>query len=247
MKTGGPEKIYRVLLHLFPAPFREEYGDDMVQLFHDRRRELSSSSRSTRISFWTRMLWDLVREAARERAARPGLPRRSKSGGSGMLDVLRQDSRYALRTLSRTPGFTALAVLTFALAIGANTAIFSVLNDVLLEPLPFGHPDELVAIWETSAPEGVEKSDTSAGLFLDWREKNQSLKDLTAWTWDSVVLEGDFETTALNAVLVYPNFFSVLELDPLFGRGFTREDAPQGERGKVVIVSHSLWRDRLGA
>jgi putative ABC transport system permease protein len=241
------ETFYRALLHLFPASFREEYGEDMVQLFRDRRRELSSSFRGNFMDFWARMLWDVLREAARERATRQGFRKRSRSGGSSMLDVLRQDFRYALRTLSRTPGFTALAVLTFALAIGANTAIFSVLNDVLLEPLPFGHPEELVAVWETSARERVEKSDTAAGTFLDWREKNQSLKDLTAWTWDSVVLEGDFDTTALNAVLVYPNFFSVLELDPLFGRGFTMEDSPPGGRGKVVIVSHALWQDRLGA
>lgn len=265
-RPGLPETAYRALLRLFPADFREEYGEDMAELFRDRWREVARARLRVRIEFWARALDDLIREAVRERALRTtSRPRRRQRGGSGMLDVLRQDLSYALRTFSRTPGFSALAVTTFALAIGANTAIFSVLNDVLLEPLPFGHPDELVAIWETSARERVDKSDTSAGLFLDWREKNRSLKDLTVWTWDSVVLEGDFETTALNAVLVYPNFFSLLELDPLFGRGFVMEDAPppavrpsteakpgldrapRGGEGKVVVVSHALWRDRLGA
>jgi len=242
------ERIYRSLLRRFPAGFRDEYGEDVVQLFRDRHAELRGSLGRTRALFWMRILGDLILEASAERVQSMVRGRRkTRRRRSGMFDALRQDVGYALRTLSRTPGFTALAVVTFALAIGANTAIFSVLNDVLLEPLPFGHPEELVAVWETSPREGVEKSDTSAGLFLDWRERNQSLKELTAWTWDSVVLEGDFETTALNAVLVYPNFFSVLELDPLFGRAFTLDDAAPGARGKVAIVSHALWRDRLGA
>lgn len=264
-RPGLAERIYRAFLRLFPAAFREEYGEDMAQLFRDRWREVARARFRDRVGFWARTLQDLLREAAEERALRARThPRHRRRGGSGMLDVLRGDTVYAMRALSRTPTFTALAVVTFALAIGANTAIFSVLNDVLLEPLPFGHPEELVVVWERSAREGVDKSDTSAGLFLDWREKNQSLKDITAWTWDSVVIEGDFETTSLNAVLVYPNFFSLLELDPLFGRGFLMEDAPQkgapaaagkpgadrsplGGKGKVVIVSHALWRDRLGA
>jgi putative ABC transport system permease protein len=261
-RASRSEKLYRLLLRLFPAEFREEYGEDVVQLFLDRRAEIAGSRRS-RAAFWIRSFADLILEAARERAHRMVPSRKAERRGSDMVDALRQDSIYAFRTLSRTPGFTAMVVVTFALAIGANTAIFSVLNDVLLEPLPFGHPEELVAVWETSPREGIEKSDTSAGLFLDWGEKNQCLKDLTAWTWDSVVLEGDFETTSLNAVLVYPNFFSFLEIEPLFGRAFIMQDAPpvvasaegkpgvdrppRGGTGKVVIVSHALWRDRLGA
>ncbi len=243
------ERTYRTLLRLFPAEFREEYGEDVLQLLRDRHRELASSPCGVRAIFWIRAAADLVLEAAAERSQLWIRKRRrnARKKGSGMFDGLRQDVVYALRTLARTPGFTALTIVTFALAIGANTAIFSVLNDVLLEPLPFGNPGRLVAVWETSAVERIDKSDTSAGLFLDWLEKNQSMKDLTGWTWDSVVLEGDFETEALNAVLVYPNFFSVLELDPLFGRSFATDDAAKGTRGKVVIVSHALWRDRLGA
>ncbi|HJS74856.1 MAG TPA: ABC transporter permease, partial [Vicinamibacteria bacterium] len=238
-----------MLLGLFPAAFREDYGEDVMQLLRDRHRELASSPRRTKALFWIRVAVDLMVEAAAERAQlrTAGRRRKDRKKGTGMLDHVRQDVTYALRTLSRAPGFTTLTIVTFALAIGANTAIFSVLNDVLLEPLPFGRPDALVAIWETSPVERIQKSDTSAGLFLDWREKNQSLADLTAWTWDSVVLEGDFETEALNAVLVYPNFFSVLELDPLFGRAFAMDDAAPGARGKAVMVSHALWRDRLGA
>jgi putative ABC transport system permease protein len=242
------ERLCRFLLALFPAPFRQEYGEDVMQLLQDRHRDLPSGQRRARALFWLRTARDLTVECAKERAQHwaENRPSRRKKG-SGMVDALRQDLVYGLRTLWKTPGFTALTVVTFALAIGANTAIFSVLNDVLLEPLPFGRPDALVAIWETSPVERIEKSDTSAGLFLDWREKNQSLTDLTAWTWDTVVLEGDFEAESLNAVLVYPNFFSVLELEPLFGRAFAMEDAAPGSRGKTVIVSHALWRDRLGA
>ena len=164
-----------------------------------------------------------------------------------MLDTLRQDLRYAIRSLAGSPGFTALATLALALGIGANTAIFGVLDGVLLKPLPFGEPESLVVVWETSEREGVEKSETSAGLFLDWRERNRTLQDLTAWTYDTVVLQQDEEALALDAVLVHPSFFSVLRLDPLFGRAFLGEDAPPGVRGQVTLLSHRLWQERFDA
>jgi putative ABC transport system permease protein len=196
-------------------------------------------------------------EASIERREPWGWGPTALKGDRVMIDSFRQDLAYALRSIARAKAFTALVVLTFALAIGANTAIFSVLRGVLLEPLPFGRPEALVALWESKPSEGVVKSETSAGLFLDWRAKNQTLEDLTAWTFDTVVLQGDEESVALNAVLVYPNFFSVLELDPLFGRRFEMDDAPPGPgavkgrnsatRGKAAILSHALWRDRFGS
>jgi hypothetical protein len=245
------ETMYRASLVLFPRPFREKYGSDLVQLVRDRRAELEEKARAARVLFWLRAFADVLTESIAERASRPEDAigrRRSRGKESGiMMDSLRQDVSYALRSIARAPGFTGLIVLTFALAIGANTAIFGVLRGILLEPLPFGRPEALVALWESNPSEGVQRSETSAGLFLDWREKSQTLDDLAAWTWDTVVLQGDEDSEVLNAVLVYPNFFSVLELDPFFGRRFAFDDAPPGERGKVVILSHALWRDRFGA
>lgn len=163
-----------------------------------------------------------------------------------MWDTLWQDLTYAIRTFARSPGFTAVAVITLALGIGANTAIFSVINGVLFQPLRFGQPNDLTVVWETSAAENVEKSETAAGTFLDWRERNQTMDDLTAWTWETFVLQSDDESVSLTGVLVYPNFLSVLRTDPLFGRAFTMDDAMPGRRGDVLLISHALWTDRWG-
>jgi len=163
-----------------------------------------------------------------------------------MFDTTRQDIGYAFRTLLRNPTFAVIAITTLALGIGANTAIFSVINGVVLQPLQFGDPGDLTVVWEVNAGGNVEASETAVGTFLDWREKNQSFEDMTTWTWDTFVLQTKDDSQVLDGVWVYPNFFSVLRYSPLFGRTFVMDDAPTGQRSDVVLISHALWRDRWG-
>jgi hypothetical protein len=140
------EAIYRASLRLFPRSFRDEYGDDLLQLVRDRRAELDGRPRTALAVFWLRAFADLLTESVAERATARShrlILRSSRRKEGIMIDSVRQDVSYALRSIARSPAFTALVVLTFALAIGANTAIFSVLHGILLEPLPFGRPDAL--------------------------------------------------------------------------------------------------------
>jgi len=163
-----------------------------------------------------------------------------------MLDAFGQDIRFALRLLLRAPGFAFIAVITLALGIGANTAIFSVINGVLFRPLQFGEPSQLVVITEQHPTQLTESDAASTGVFLDWRAGNRTLSDVTLWGDSRFVLEIDEEPEWIDGVIVYPNFFKVLQLQPLFGRPFIMDDAVEGRRGNVAIISHRLWRDRWG-
>ncbi len=163
-----------------------------------------------------------------------------------MVDAFRQDIRFALRLLLRAPDFAFISLITLALGIGANTAIFSVINGVLFRPLQFGEPSQLVVITERHPTQLTESDAASTGVFLDWRANNRTLTDVTLWGDSRFVLEMDEEPEWIDGVIVYPNFFKVLQLQPLFGRPFIMDDAVEGRRGNVAIISHQLWRDRWG-
>ena len=137
-----------------------------------------------------------------------------------MLSSIRQDIGYAIRTLLRAPGFTAVVIFTLALGIGANTAIFSVIDAVLMRPLGFTEPDQLVVVLETNAVNGVEASPASIATFRDWEEQSRSFEAMAAWQWSSVTLEEQDDATELLAVIATPNYFSTLGVDALLGRLF---------------------------
>ncbi len=256
MRRSASDLVYRTLLLAFPRSFRREFGGDMLQLFRDKRQETPF------LQLWARTLKDILTYAFLERvqhwrarrSAAPGFSRHvapdepfEQKGLRKMFDQLRQDLGFAIRTFARNPGFTAIALITLALGIGANTAIFSVMNGVLFRPLQFGEPEKLVAVWEYNPDQEAESGDASAGVFQDWRTRNQTFEDLTAWGWDTYVMQGDDESVSVNGVLVYPNFFSVMQMRPLFGRAFADDDADPGRRGTVVLISHRLWQTRWGA
>jgi putative ABC transport system permease protein len=252
-------RVYRLLLRAYPVGFRRAFGDDMVQLFEDKRRDARRRGRTAVWALWVRTLRDIAVHSGRERMATPlgrgalvtlrrtGTPIPTAQARSrALFDALRQDLRFGFRLLARAPGFTLIAVLTLALGIGANTAIFSVINGVLLRPLQLGEPDRLVVIWEENPAQPSESGFASVGVFLDWRETSRTLSDATLWADSRFVVESAGESEWVDGVMVYPNFFQVLQLPPLFGRPFTMEDAAEGRAGNVAIISHRLWRDRWG-
>ena len=160
--------------------------------------------------------------------------------------MLLQDLRYALRILAKQPAFTAIAVLTLALGIGANTAIFSVVNALLLQPLPYPHPEQLVRIRERTPvfPSG------SVGYpnYLDWRANQRGFTDLALYRWGDANLSGtgvDNEPEHVIAARVTFNFLSILGVPPLLGRDFRESDDLPGSR-KVVLISEGLWKRRFG-
>jgi len=153
--------------------------------------------------------------------------------------------RHTLRKLARSPGFTALSVLTVAVAIGANTAIFSVLNGVLLEPLPYEDPERLVGIWHEAPGIGFDNLNQSAGLHLAYRDHNRVFEDVGMWDSTRVSVTGRAEPEQVLAVLVTDGVFPLLRLSPSIGRTFTAEDdAPRSP--ETAVLGHGYWARRFG-
>ncbi|MFN2596640.1 MAG: ABC transporter permease, partial [Pyrinomonadaceae bacterium] len=160
------------------------------------------------------------------------------------METLLQDVRYNFRLMLKRPGFTAAVVLTLALGIGANTAIFSVVNAVLLRPLPYGEPDRLLTVWETMP--GNDRRYVAPGNFADWRAQAQSFAQLAAYADAGFNLSGDGEPERLTGAAVTPNLFDTLGVRPLVGRAFSPEDVSR-EEGRVAVLSYALWQSRFGA
>jgi len=166
--------------------------------------------------------------------------------GFRWLETLLQDLRYALRMLRKSPGFTAVAVLTLALGIGANTAIFSVVNTVLLGHLPYKDPDRLAMIWGTNAQRGVRETPVSPGDFVEWKQKNAAFQDIAASSDDEVTLTGAGAPQLLIGYDFAANYFSILGVSPELGRTFNSEEDRPGAT-KVVVFSDKLWRHTFHA
>jgi predicted permease len=161
------------------------------------------------------------------------------------MNQLFQDIRYGLRGLWKRPGFTAVAVITLALGIGANAAIFSVVNAVLLKPLQFRDPERLAILWEDASFVGFPRNTPAPANYVDWKSQAQSFEDVAATHESSLNLTGDGEPERVPTRRVTHNFFSLLGVQPLIGRGFLPdEDRPNAN--KVVVLSYPLWQGRYG-
>ena len=155
--------------------------------------------------------------------------------------TLLQDLRYGLRTLRKSPGFTVIALFTLALGIGANTAIFSIVNAVLLKPLPFPESEKLMFMTSAFEKQGVTRNfATSYADFLDWRSTAKSFTAMASYHQDSFTLAGMDQPLHVSGETVSGDFFSILGTQPLLGRGFTRDEEKPGTR--VVVLSHDLWQ-----
>ena len=162
------------------------------------------------------------------------------------MDSLVHDLRTSLRALRRSPAFTAAVVITLALGIGANTAIFSVVNGVILRPLPYAAPERLVMIWEEnpSTDYGVRYIPTSSGTFADFRADTSVFSDAGAFRYRSATVGGLGDAEQLWGSELTPSMFTTLAVQPLLGRAFTREEEQPGRPG-VVILSYGLWQRRF--
>jgi predicted permease len=161
------------------------------------------------------------------------------------METLVQDIRYSLRALLQKRGFTIAAVMTLALGIGANTAIFSVVNAVLLRPLPYQEPDRLIIVGESIPNEKTSEYEISYPNLLDLRAQNQSFEQVSAFAMNEAVLRGKDEPVSVPVMMASANIFSVIGASVAHGRGFAdSDDRPGG--GAVVVVSHRFWQLRFG-
>ncbi len=157
------------------------------------------------------------------------------------METLLQDVRYALRLLRRSPGFAAAAILTLALGMGANTVMFSVLNTVLLRPLPYPQPDRLVQIWETDARIGFGRDPVSPYNFLEWRKGSQTFAHIATYDFNSMVLTGQPTPRRLGSLFVSGEFFDVMGVAPLKGRTFLPGEDDPG-KSRVAVLSYRAWQ-----
>jgi len=222
------ERLFRRLLRLFPAEFRGDYGDDMAATFRDQRRAvLARDGRIGAVQLWWDTLRGIVTTAPREH-----------------LDLLRGDVRYALRGLRRNPAFTLVAVTALAVGIGANTAVFTIVNGVLLRALPYRNPGELVAIFEKLPGAPVPKFDFSAPDFAYVRRIAQSYAGMFAYRNQALELSGVGEPQRVVGARVSPEMFNVLGVSPVLGRALTPED--DRLNAHVAVLGDGLWTRAFG-
>jgi putative ABC transport system permease protein len=160
------------------------------------------------------------------------------------MDDIFQDIRYAIRLCLRTPGFTAIAVLALALGIGANTAIFTIVNAVLLEPLPFRDPGRLVVMWETNARRSGRPNTIAPANFIRWRERATAFERTAPFYDYRTNLTGAGAPEEVIGMDVTPDFFPTLGVTPLVGRAFTDDEGPEG-RDALAVLSYGLWQRRF--
>ena len=163
--------------------------------------------------------------------------------GGGFIETLMQDVRYGTRVLTKHRGFTVVAVFTLALGIGANTAIFSVVNELLLRPMAYRDADKIVMVWEVT-PEGRHQNTTSRGNFKSWRQQATSFEDLSAFTDQRLNLTGEGEPEELSVQFATPELFKILGVEPVLGRPLMPEDAEA--KSPIAVLSYGLWQRRFG-
>jgi putative ABC transport system permease protein len=230
------DRIFRRLLRLFPAEFRGDFGDDMTRTFQDHHDEVAARGGIiAHARLWLDTVLGILMTAPREH-----------------WDLLRQDSRYGVRSLARNPGFAIVALLALGLGVGATTAVFSVVNSVLLQPLPYRSADRLVRLIEnvparesiTGQPERVASMATDE--FIDWRSRMRTLSHMGMYGAASMTLTENGSAIRLRGARVSPGIFPMLGLQPVMGRLFESGEENRGA-DSVVIVAHRAWQRHLGS
>jgi hypothetical protein len=161
------------------------------------------------------------------------------------MHTLAADLQYGFRLLRQSLGFTTIAILALALGIGANTAIFSTFDAVLLRPLPYADPDRVVMVWEDASSIGFAHNTPAPANYFDWREQNHVFADVAATRTRTRAVTGDGSAEQLLGYQATANFFPVLGVAPVIGRTFT--EAEDRDDAKVVVIGHALWQRRYGA
>jgi len=213
-------RFYRALLFAYPAEFRREYGVEMARLFAERLRA------ERPFSLWAEILTDVALSAPREH-----------------LEILEADLRHSLRLFAEAPGFTCTALLALALGIGAATAVFSLINAVVLRALPYGDADRLVYFWSPLPryPDLPKELSPDFSDVLDWQKMSRSFTAITALKQQIQTLAGGGEPVRIGVAAVLGNFFETLQAAPEMGRAISPDDDHPG-RARVAVIGDALWK-----
>ena len=254
--SGRLHGYHRWLLRLYHPAFRARHADEMARLFAERWQDTRGPW--ARVRFLAGATADAFAAGLGTRldAHRHRDGRRRRREGGPRMDGIARDLRYALRTLARSPGFTLVATLTLALGIGANTAIFSVVRGVLMAPLPYDDPHELVSFYGLMTARDVDDFPFSPPDFQDFRERSELIDEMAAVFTFSQPITGQGDPVQVETGLVTPEFFRVLGVAPALGRDFRPEEGIPNEPGvgpgapgahpTVVILTHGLWTTHFG-
>jgi predicted permease len=249
------ERVYAALLRVYPEDFRSRFGREMVEAFRDSCVDMHTRwGRGPLLAHGIHAIGELLLQGARERFARLRQAMRRWWPGSGPImgrpprgEIMRwvlNDIKFALRALKGNPTFAATVVVVLALGIGANTTIFSVINSLLLRPLPYPEPSELITINHVY-PSSDLVTGVSAPGFRDYRDRTQSFENVAMVQGLSANLTGLGEAVRLSGALVNADYFEAYGIPPVMGRSFLpEEDVPGNEH--VVVISDGFWKQRLG-
>ncbi len=221
-RNSFADRVFRFLLRFFPAEFRGDYGREMEEVFREQRRE-SQEDKVGLFRLWGETIVGIFRTAPGEH-----------------IEMFRQDGGFALRMMRKNKGFTALVICILALGIGANTAIFSVINGVLLRPLPYADGNRLVSIDQTAPKSGQGSQAFSVHEIQDIREQSKTLESVVEYHNMQFDLLGVGEPQRINTGVVSANFFDVLGVKPLYGRTFVPADDTLGAPA-VLVFSYEYW------
>jgi putative ABC transport system permease protein len=163
------------------------------------------------------------------------------------MEMLWQDIRYGIRMLFKAPSVSIVATIALALGIGANTAIFSVVNAVLLRPLPFANSETLMNVWETDPTRGYQRGSASYPNFVDWRDQSHSFAHMSTYHTSDFIMTGRGESTRLQGAVVNADLFPLLGVNPMIGRAFLPDEDKPGESGRVVLLSQQLFQQRFNS
>ena len=222
-------KRFRMLLRLLPAEFRGDFGQEMEQVFVELREE--AAREGGKMGVW-RLWWETAKgiftTAPREH-----------------LSMLRQDSTFALRMMRKNLGFTIAAIIVLGLGIGANTAIFSVVNAVLLKPLPYQHGERLLMLRQATIGAGLMGRSVSVPELMDYRRQNRSLDAIVEYHNMQFILLGRVEPEQVETGVVSWNYFDIFGAKPLVGRNFSPDDEKPGAPA-VLLLSYEYWLRSFG-
>jgi putative ABC transport system permease protein len=245
--------LYRASLALLPRDMRTGVGDEMAETFREICQDAHRRSGVSGVLWVTavaeadlgRRLWPEWRDSGLLGRASKGSRRERRGRMSAMVDAIRQDLRDGLRSLARTPGYTVMVALIFALALGANAAVFSVIDAVTLKPLPYDQPDRIVTFAEMNPGIDIPPRWASIPNFIDWRAQTTTFETLALFRGRTRTITGGVEPVSIYSIAATASFFEVFGVRPFAGRVFGPDENRPGS-ARSVVLAHALWQEHYG-